>query len=83
MIQAYPPKPNKYAKKWIAEKSGNFQQLNWKPEYDVRGSYSVKVDGDKFKIIGLIDVDGDGNFATFIATATQDAKQPMTPPDVY
>lgn len=79
----YPPLPSKYGQKWIAEKSGNFQKLRWQPEYDVRGSYAVKSDGNKFKIIGTIDVDGDGNFATFMATARQNAETPITPQDVY
>ena len=68
----YPPR-SKDKKSWDATKSGGFAVINWSPDGEVRGSYSVVTtagpNGD-FKIIGVIDADGDGKFATYTATKT-------------
>lgn len=50
--------------------STNFETLGWSPDGKVRGAYKVDVpdaDGDDFTIIGISDIDGDGQKATFTA----------------
>ena len=64
---------------WVVGSSGGFEVLNWRPDGEVRGSYSVKTTGSggrtDFTVIGVIDIDGDGEFTTYTATkSTQPTK---------
>ena len=81
----YPPR-SKDKKSWDATNSGGFAVMNWSPDGEVRGSYSVVTtagpNGD-FKIIGVIDADGDGVYATYTATKTTNPVKPTTGDDVY
>ena len=48
----------------------NFETLGWSPDGRVRGAYKVDVvdaDGDDFTVIGISDIDGDGEQATYTA----------------
>ena len=68
------------------EASGGFETLNWMPDGDVRGSYSVKTKEQSgmamdFTIIGVMDADGDGKFATY--TATKSVNPVKTNKDIY
>ena len=67
---------------WNASESGGFQTLGWIPDGMVRGSYSVTTMADDFRAIGLSDIDGDGNYATYVATKST-SPMAITPPDVY
>ena len=71
---------------WVASSSGGFKTLGWSPNGSVRGVYSVTTSGSgstaDFKVVGISDVDGDGVFATYIATKSTNATR-TTPPDVY
>ena len=80
--EAYPKDPGPDSQAWEISTSGGFVTIAWKPEAEVFGSYSVKVDGDGFVVKGVCDLDGDGIFATY--TATKDtAAVLVTPEDVY
>lgn len=80
--EAYPKDPSSDPQAWEIANSGGFVTIAWKPEDDVFGSYSVKVDGDDFVIKGVCDLDGDGVFASY--TATKDTDPVLTTPeDVY
>ena len=64
----------KSAQSWNASNSG-FNQLNWMPDGNVRGVYSVSTTayspsspGGDFEVTGRIDCDGDGIEATYTAT---------------
>lgn len=59
---------------WVP--SAGFRELSWAPEQaEVRGSYSVQVDGGGFTVTGACDVDGDGNRAVYTATAEHEARR--------
>lgn len=79
----YPPRSKGQLMKWEPEKSGGFQTLDWTPDGNVRGSYSVKVTPNDFVATGVIDVDGDGVYATYTATKSINPTQPTTGPEVY
>ena len=85
----YPPRGGSKAKQWIVSSSGGFETINWQPDGDVRGSYSVKTTGggsgqlSDFTIIGVIDADGDGEYATYTATKSTNPTSPTTRKDVY
>ena len=65
---AYPAKTSTNPQKWVASESGGFQTINFSPDGNVRGSYMVSTTVSDFTIIGISDIDGDGVFATYIAT---------------
>jgi len=79
--------PGKNAVLWTG--GSGFDNLNWQPDGEVRGAYSVTIQeptendpsGD-FKVIGKIDCDGDGDPAIYMATKTLHATQ-LSPVDVY
>ena len=55
--------------------SSTFNQLSWAPDGTIRGAYSVTTTspsaatpGGDFKVVGVIDCDGDGVLATYTAT---------------
>ena len=75
--EPYPKKPSSDLKKWEISSSGGFKDLAWSPGPEVKGvygSYSIKVTGDDFVVIGVSDIDGDGVFATYTATKDTDPK---------
>ena len=80
---AYPLFPSKEAQPWIVSESGGFQKLGWSPEGNVRGSYSVTTTATDFRAVGVIDVDGDGVYATYVATKSSNPVAPLTARDVY
>ena len=80
---AYPSKPSKEPQTWEKSGSGGFKTIDFTPNGDVRGSYMVSTSSTNFTVIGISDVDGDGKFATYIATKTNNPDKPITPPDVY
>ena|SRR6056300_909892 len=73
--EAYPKKPASLEKPttWNEKDAGGFTTMAFSPTHalkksDVFGSYSVSVKGDDFEVIGLMDLDGDGVQATFVAS---------------
>jgi len=79
----YPRHPGKSTQQWEPQQSGGFQVIDWSPYGEVRGSYSVSLTEDDFTVMGISDVDGDGVYATYIATKDQKAEKPKTPLDIY
>ena len=80
----FPPRSPGKLRPWVTQDSGNFKTLNYQPDSDIRGSYSVKkVGADDFLITGVIDADGDGVFATYTATKTTNPTAPTNGQDVY
>jgi len=60
-----------------------FDELGWKPEGTVRGSYTISTTTSaEYRIKGYCDVDGDGNQAVYTATS-MDGAMPQTGPTVY
>lgn len=78
----YPPYPTIEPQNWDITSSGGFQTLGWEPLEMVRGSYSVTTTATDFRAVGVIDVDGDGNYATYVATKSTNPYQ-VTSRDVY
>ena len=75
--------PTQDKQPWVIENSGEFKRLNWSPEGEVRGVYSVTTTSNlDFRAVGMMDIDGDGNYATFVATKST-APYAITAPDVY
>lgn len=77
LVVAAHPSSTSPGKKAVAWASGNaaFNALNWKPDGQVRGVYSVTttvpsttVPGGDFEVTGKCDVDGDGDEAIYTAT---------------
>jgi len=84
-LPAAPRAPDAMGKEqvpWVPQPE--WLQLGWSPTGDLRGSYSVEVSGDgkSFKVIGVIDADGDGIPAVYEATDSTPAEQ-KTDPKVY
>ena len=79
---AYPPHPAQEPQPWIVDASGGFVALGWAPEGAVRGSYSVTTTTTDFRAVGVMDVDGDGHYATYVATSST-APHRLTSADVY
>ena len=80
---AYPSVPSKEPQKWDVSASGGFKTIDFQPSENVRGSYMVATTPTNFTAIGIIDVDGDGVYATYIATKSENPNAPITAPDVY
>ena len=80
---AYPSTPTKTTQDWVKASSGGFKTIDFTPNGDVRGSYMVSTSAYNFTVIGISDVDGDGVYATYIATKSENPNNPTTPPDVY
>ena len=82
--EPYPPKSSGMkSKQWIPADAGGFSTVGWKPDGDVRGTYWVTTTVTNFTAYGIIDVDGDGEFATYIATISENPNAPITGPNVY
>lgn len=79
----YPYYPSKVFQDWTMSESGGFSVLGWMPDGGVRGSYWVEVNGYDFTATGISDVDGDGIYATYVATKSMNPNSPITSPDVY
>ena len=84
-VAPYPSTPTKTTQQWVKNRSGGFVTLNWAPDGDVRGSYWVDIapNGQNFTATGISDVDGDGVYATYIATKSESPNTPITPANVY
>lgn len=61
---------------------GGWRDLGWRPDGQVRGVYWVELTPEGFAAYGACDVDGDGDYAVYVATERQGA-QLTTPGDVY
>ncbi len=74
--------PDKTLKDWTYP--ADFQTIGWEPTGKVRGAYSVEVspDGTDFVVVGICDVDGDGEYARYEATRDRGATM-VTPQNVY
>ena len=82
--EPYPPKSSGMkSKQWIPASSGGFYSMGWKPDGDVRGTYWITTTTTNFTAYGIIDVDGDGEFATYKATTSENPNAPITGPNVY
>ena len=57
----------------------DFDTLGWAPDGQVRGTYWVVVHGDDFEVHGMIDADGDGQPAHYMAT--RDTNTRLLTPD--
>jgi hypothetical protein len=69
---------------WDSEAAGNFTLLGWEPIYEeARGTYWVTTTTTDFTAYGIIDADGDSNFATYRATSSINPDSPITGEDVY
>ena len=79
----YPPYPSKTTNMWVKSSSGGFATLDWQPDGDVRGSYWIEVSSTNFTATGISDIDGDGVYATYVATKSENPNSPTTHPDVY
>lgn len=55
-------------REWTSD--GAWDKLGWSPDGKVRGAYWVDVRGIEFTVHGICDVDGDGEYAEYIATKT-------------
>jgi type II secretory pathway pseudopilin PulG len=51
---------------WVP--SADFDRIAWRPDSNVRGGYWVVLVGDGFEVHGIIDADGDGVPAHYVAT---------------
>ena len=80
----YPSRSGGSSKRsWSPPETSGFEILKWQPESDVRGSYSVTTTTNDFTIVGVIDVDGDGEYATYTATKSTNPISPTTDQDIY
>ena len=66
---------------WNVSRISGFQTIGWIPD-GMRGSYSVTTTIDDFRAVGVADIDGDGTYATYVATKST-SPMAVTPPDVY
>ena len=73
-IKAYPPKTSTASQQWVEADSGNFQKISYAPFMGVYGSYWVTATESDFTVYGISDLDGDGTYATYTATSTEDPK---------
>lgn len=81
----YPYSPSKASQEWDITSSGGFERIGWAPDQGVRGVYQVEVinGGRNFRATGISDIDGDGVYATYVATKSENPTSPITGPDVY
>ena len=78
----YPAPLSKGSKEWISSSSGGFLILGWAPDGDVRGAYWVETNANDFRASAISDVDGDGVYATYVATKSTNPTL-VTAPDIY
>jgi hypothetical protein len=83
-VEPYPEKSSGMkTKQWNPSDSGGFEILGFTPDGDVRGTYWVTTETTNFTAYGIIDLDGDGEFATYKATKSENPNSPINAPDVY
>ena len=78
----YPATPTKTTQQWEASQAIGFSKLGWKPDGDIRGVYGVTVTSSDFNVLGISDLDGDGVFATYMATKSEEPRL-LTPSHIY
>jgi len=66
---------------WTADNAG-FVELGWEPEHPLRGAYWVTTTGGGFEVHGVIDCDGDGDPAHYVATDSIEVEY-LAGPEVY
>ena len=83
--QATPGTPGKTPRSWTKRQNKFNEVLGWTPAGKVRGKYWVEVinEGRNFRATGISDVDGDGVFATYVATKSINPNSPITGQKVY
>lgn len=83
--ELYPGAPDRTTRMWEKEQSGGFEVLGWASDGDVRGSYMVDIirGGEDFIVTGISDIDGDGVYATYVATKSTNPMSPITDLDIY
>ena len=81
----YPSPEKKRPTKWVVEESGGFAIIDFKPSNGdaVNATYWVDIGPTNFTATGIIDADGDGVYATYVATKTVNPNSPTTPSDIY
>ncbi len=69
---------------FLDQDTADFDKIGWQPDGMVRGIYWVVVtDGGRdFEVHGICDVDGDGQYAEYVATRETNATM-VSPYDVY
>ena len=70
--EAYPKKTSVEPQKWVIAESGGFEKMGFEPMGTVRGSYWVEATKNDFTAYGISDIDGDGVYATYTATKSQE-----------
>ena len=73
-VQAYPKEVGTEPQTWVEAESGNFQKIGYAPFSQVYGSYWVEVTETDFTAYGISDIDGDGVYATYVATSKENPK---------
>ena len=68
--EQYPKKNSTRPYTWIEQQSGNFQILDWKPPGTNFGCFQVEASENTFTATAIIDVDNDGEFATYTTSHT-------------
>ena len=68
LVKPYFSLPSKERDAWDVPRSAGFKILGWTLDGDVRGFYSVTTTATDFRVMGTSDIDGDGVYATYIAT---------------
>ena len=64
--------PGKAARAWVSGTA--FDDLGWRPDSHVRGSYKVVANGSvNFDVTGISEVNGDGHQAVYTATKSHSA----------
>lgn len=64
------------------EGGADWEKIGWSPDGPIRGAYWVETTATGFEVHGVIDVDGDGAYAHYVATESTYARQ-ISEPDVY
>jgi type IV pilus assembly protein PilA len=64
--------PDKEARPFDPSGTG-WETLGWRPDGEVRGSYSAEASTSEFTVYGVSDVDGDGAQCLYTATDSQTA----------
>ena len=84
-VSPYPCPATSQGQVWMDKKAGQFSTLGFKPlEKKVLGCYRVEVsqDGKDFKVIGELDLDGDGKKRIYEASKDQKPKL-ISPPEQF
>ena len=73
-IEAYPKKTSTTPQEWVEAESGGFATIGLVPDFYQYGSYWVEATEDDFTVYGISDIDGDGVYATYKATKSENPK---------